>query len=82
MCPECGGEILFSYETPSKTYRIQGDTLVREDNVLHDNPELFPICSNDREHRIVPSDPEEERKFWLWEETISQLFKDRGLYAE
>jgi len=79
-CPECGAEIIFLYETPTKTYRIKGETLVRDDNNISDNPELSPYCSNDKEHRIQPYTLNEEKEFWMWVDTVVIHFKDRGLY--
>jgi len=79
-CPECGGEIVFHYETPTKVYKIENETLVREDNVLYDNPELIPYCSNDKEHSIEPEGEESKYEFWGWVDNVEMYFKDRGIY--
>jgi len=79
-CPECGGEIVFHYETPTKVYRIENETLVRDDNVLSDNPELIPYCSNDKEHSIEPEGVEAQYEFWGWVDSVVMFFGDRGIY--
>jgi hypothetical protein len=79
-CPECGGEIIFLYETPTKGYRIEDDTLIRDDNNMTDDSQLNPYCSNDKEHRIQPYDLEEDREFWAWVDGVYMYFIDRGIY--
>lgn len=79
-CPICGGEIVFHYETPTKVYCIENDTLIRDDNNINDNSELTPYCSNNKEHSIEPEDEKENREFWSWFDSINTYFFDRGIY--
>ncbi|MFW9871835.1 MAG: hypothetical protein ACFFG0_01950 [Candidatus Thorarchaeota archaeon] len=77
-CPECGAEIIFIYQTPERSYRIENGTLVRDDNNITDNSELNPYCSNDREHVLEP--PGTNAEFWTWSDSVEQYFLERGLY--
>ena len=79
-CPTCGGEIVFHYETPTKVFCINNETLVRDDNNTSDDPELNAYCSNNKEHRIQPYLLKEDREFWSWVDSVNMHFKDRGLY--
>ena len=76
-CSECGNEIIFIYETPSKVFSIENGSLVRSDNNITDNPELTPYCSYDKAHIVEPQD---DREFWDWVNEVEMYFKDRGLY--
>jgi len=77
-CADCGNEIIFIYETPSKAFSIEDGKLVRNDNNLIDNPELIPYCSYDKEHVIEPQD---NVAFWTWIDEVEFYFKENGLYA-
>jgi len=70
-CKQCGGDIVFSYETPTKTFVIEDGKIVRDDawaGPYYDNPQLVFHCSNDVEHDI---DSEEISK---WSEEIEKIF--------
>jgi hypothetical protein len=81
-CPECGAEIIFDYETPTKSYRITDGEICRDDNNLSDNPELNPYCSNDKTHKIEPEDIKESQEFWSWSNGVYMDFIDRGIYDQ
>lgn len=54
-CKECGHDIIFSYETPTKSFTIVGGGIVRDDawtGPHYDDPKLIFYCSNDKEHDI------------------------------
>jgi hypothetical protein len=80
-CQICGGEIVFHYETPTKVFRIEGETLVRDDNNLLDKPELNPYCSNDKEH-YIKSEYNQAYNLELnkWIDLIETYFKEKKLY--
>jgi len=79
-CPECGNEIIFDYETPTRSFRIKNGTLLRDDNNLIDNPELLPYCSYDKEHNIEPEI--DSIDFWKWVDEIEIYFKENNLLYE
>jgi hypothetical protein len=54
-CPECGGEVWFTYERPSATFAIENGEIVRMDNNdVFQSQGLFFHCCNDAEHKIEP----------------------------
>lgn len=70
-CPECGSEIVFSYITPAKSFRLEDSKIVRDDaweGPEYDDPYLEFACSNDREHDI------EVDEIINWSETITEDF--------
>lgn len=79
-CSECGAEIIFMYETPSKSFHIENGTLIRDDNNLMDNPELTPYCSNDKEHTIEPEI--DSMEFWRWTNEVEMYFIENNLYCQ
>ncbi len=75
-CPECGHEIIFSYETPTRSFHIVGCVIVRDDAWVgpqYDKPSLIFHCSNDREHDI------ESEKITEWAEGVEKVFYHRIL---
>lgn len=74
-CSECGAEIIFLYETPSKAYRISEGSLIRDDNNISDNPELIAICSDNMEHEL-----EVDQEFNSWFDEINENFIRNALY--
>ena len=77
-CPECGGEIIFTYETPTKTYSIEDGDLVRADNNMSDDSVFIARCSNDTEHDLAG--PGEDVDFWTWVDSVEMYFYERGIY--
>ena len=58
-CPECGGDIVIQYITPTKSYRIENGKFVRDDAWIgegYDDSYLCFICSQDMAHEIEPYD--------------------------
>jgi len=58
-CKECGHDIVFSYETPTKSFNIVDGRIVRDDawtGPHYDDPELIFYCSNNKEHDIDHED--------------------------
>lgn len=78
-CAECGNEIIFEYETPTKAFRIKDGSLIRDDNNLIDNPELVAYCSYDKEHAIFWFN-ENDIEFWKWLDEVEMYFKENNLY--
>ena len=76
-CPVCGNEIIFEYETPSKAFRIEDETLIRDDNNLSDIPEFIPYCSYDKEHNV---EPKNDLEFWKWVDDIEMYFNENNLH--
>jgi len=80
FCSECGCEIIFLYETPTKCYAInEMGELVRDDNNLTDRSELIPRCSFDLEHEIEPQDEIKAVEFSEWVNTVITHFNKHGL---
>lgn len=77
-CAECGNEIIFIYETPSRVFSIEDGELVRDDNNMTDNADFIPYCSFDKEHTIYPGN---DMEFWNWINEVEFYFKEKGLYA-
>ena len=73
-CPQCGEEIIFTYERFPTTFIINdsGD-LEKEDNVanINPNPFLVPHCSKDKEHTIEP--PGDTRLYTLFEKWYTDV---------
>jgi len=70
-CPECGGEIGFSYITPTRNYRIENDIIIRDDawtGPQHDESYLSFQCTEDTEHNIDTPEISE------WSEKIEHDF--------
>jgi len=70
-CKECGAEIVFSYITPDRSYRIEDNKIVRDDpweGPEYDDPYLDFHCSNDMEHDINTQEVDE------WADKITELF--------
>lgn len=75
-CPECGSEIVFSYVTPAKSFKIEIDEMKNEiifrDDAWkgpeYDDPYLEFYCSNDKEHDI------EVQEIIDWTEGITEDF--------
>ncbi len=76
-CAECGNEIIFKYETPTKSFRINDGCLIRDDNNLTDSSELAPYCSYNKEHTVEPQD---DLEFWKWVDEVEFYFKEKDLY--
>lgn len=76
-CAECGNKIIFDYETPTKSFRIENGSLIRDDNNLVDHPELIPYCSYDKEHTIEAQD---DLGFYKWIDEVEFYFEENGLY--
>lgn len=54
-CPFCNADIVFSYERPSFSFRIEDGEIVRDDawtGTGYDDPFFSFHCSNDKEHDI------------------------------
>ena len=71
MCPECGSEIVFSYVTPTKSFKVENKKIVRDDawkGPEYDDPYLEFSCSKDREHDI------ETEVIIAWSEVITEDF--------
>ena len=79
-CPECGGNIIMKYMTPTKIFSIGNNKQFKriDQNVVHqpagDNSYLVFDCENDAEHDISTSDILE------WVEELEKLFYDEGYY--
>lgn len=76
-CRVCGAEIVITYMRSDKSFRIQNNSLVRDDNNFGDN-ELIFHCSDDMEHDIDPQ-PQDEisiDEFYEWEEEVEKYFRE------
>jgi hypothetical protein len=81
-CPECGSEIVFSYETPSRCYAIKDGKIARDDaweGPTYDSPTIYFYCSNDRSHDIEQSTVIYEKTFDEWQEEIQDEFYKQQL---
>jgi len=79
-CPECGGDIICHYKTPSKTFEIDDkDELkkVTPIGLLAENPHLIFVCQNDAEHEI-----ENDKSLEPWTEVITDKFYDEKRWDE
>lgn len=75
-CKICNAEIVFCYKTPTKSFRIENDDIVRDDawhGGEYDNPYLKFYCSNDSEHDIDSED------VISWAEDIETKFYDENI---
>lgn len=77
-CPECGGEIIVTYEIPPHSFEIDNDSLKCIDNYTFGggDPELRFYCINDKEHNI---DILNGFDFDFWMEEVERYFKDNVL---
>ena len=85
-CPECGGDIKFSYVTPEKSFEIDssGD-IVRDDSwvgvgPVWDDAHIEFYCSHDREHDI-DNNRSEDDKFEEWQEEIINEFYRKNMHT-
>ena len=54
-CKVCGEDIIFYYEIPTKTYKVEDGKIIRDDawaGPEYDSPSLIFRCSTDPEHDI------------------------------
>ena len=75
-CKVCDADIAFCYKTPTKSYIIENDHIIRDDawqGVEYDNPYLKFYCSNDSEHDIDSED------IVLWSSEIETKFYDENI---
>lgn len=76
-CRVCGAEIVVTYMRYDKSFRIQNNCLVRDDNNFG-NDELIFHCSSDMEHDIDPQ-PQDKisiNEFCNWEEKVEKYFRE------
>lgn len=75
-CKVCGSDIVFSYVTPTKSYKVVDDKIVRDDawqGPIYDQPYLDFHCSNDAEHDIDTVEVNE------WADKIEEKFYSEEL---
>lgn len=76
-CPECNGEILFTYVHPNQSYKIENGEFIRNDGwagIMSDNPYFDFYCSNDRTHDISNSSIIDSKNIDRWMEEIEDEF--------
>jgi len=74
-CPECGNDIVFSYIVPTKSFKVEGDKISRDDaweGPAWDTPTLDFHCSNDKEHDI------DTPTINTWADEIEEKFYSEG----
>jgi len=70
-CKVCGADIAFCYKTPTLSFRIEDNIIVRDDawkGSDYDNPYLKFYCSNDSEHDI------DSEEIVQWSEDVEKEF--------
>lgn len=75
QCITCGSDIVFSYKTPTKSFRIEDGKIVRDDaweGPEWDNPYLKFYCSNDTEHEV-----ENDSEVIQWSEKVENEFYEK-----
>jgi hypothetical protein len=87
-CPECGSEIIFSYGTPIRHYKIgfgiKDGKFIRDDaweGPVYDNPIFDFYCSNDKSHDIEQATVIYEQTFDEWEEEIQDEFYRQNMHV-
>jgi len=79
-CPECGGNIIVKYITPSKIFSIGNNRQLKriDQNIVHqpsgDNSYLVFDCENDSEHDISTDE------IMIWTDEIEKIFYDEGYH--
>lgn len=79
-CPECGGNIIVKYITPTKIFSIGNNRQLKrcDQNIIHqpigDNPYLTFGCENDFEHNI------DNDEISRWCDEIEQIFYGEGYH--
>jgi len=79
-CPECGGDIICHYKTPSKTFEIDDKDILKKVTpigLLAENPHLVFVCQNDSEHAI-----EKDSSIEPWTEVITDKFYEEKRFLE
>jgi len=79
-CPECNGNIILKYITPTKTFSIGNNRQLKrcDQNLIMnpagDNSYLVFSCENDSEHNI------ETDEIFKWIDEIESIFYGEGYY--
>jgi len=83
-CPECGGDIKFSYVTPEKSFEIDASGDIERDDAnigpIFDSPNIEFYCSHDREHDINLNRSQDD-KFEEWQEEIINVFYRQNMHT-
>jgi len=75
QCSTCGSDIVFCYKTPTKSFRIENDKIIRDDawtGSEYENPYLKFYCSNDMEHPV-----ENDSEVIQWSEKVEEEFYNK-----
>ncbi len=81
-CPECGGNILVDYKTPTKTFSISNNNNIQlkrvDQNITTcpdgDNAYLDFKCENNSEHNIGTDE------IMHWIDEVDKVFYDEGYH--
>jgi hypothetical protein len=83
-CPECSADIIFSYKTPERSYRVEDGKIVSDDawnGPIYEDPYFDFNCSEDKAHVVDVDSIAYERSFYEWGEEIVDEFTRKILSA-